>query len=245
MNDTRQMKPDGHCLFSAIADQLNLHHAPATPFTPMGANASSNPFADPTARPLAGPHTFSSCRKSAAAYMRAHRADFLPYLPGEDDGGDGLMSEQEYARHCDLMEQTAEWGGEPEVREPVQFAPLLSRTERFWPSRVAFATRSMSSKPTRPKSRLATTTFSRLSMAVRSSSRITVPATAWANTTIVGDQINSLSLRTLTDPPLKRSDPGPLHQGQDSERGLQPRCDGMVVCIATSLLPDVIPAWPS
>lgn len=51
--------------------------------------------------------------------MRAHRNEFLPYLPGEDDGGDGLMTEDEYAKHCDLMEKTAEWGGEPEVSDDV------------------------------------------------------------------------------------------------------------------------------
>lgn len=89
------MNPDGHCLFSAIADQLDLHRVPLK-------GASS--------------HSYRTCRSMAAEYMRQHPDDFIHYLPASDDGvGEGLMSQAQYQKHCDQVRDSAEWGGEPEV----------------------------------------------------------------------------------------------------------------------------------
>ena len=43
--------------------------------------------------------------------------DFLPYLPAEDEEGqgEGLLSQEGYARHCNNVESTGEWGSETEV----------------------------------------------------------------------------------------------------------------------------------
>ncbi|EGG06117.1 uncharacterized protein MELLADRAFT_116630 [Melampsora larici-populina 98AG31] len=90
-----EMNPDGHCLFSAIADQLNLNGVP---------------FQNSEA------HTYSTCRTMAAEYMRRHPDDFIHYLPAADDGIDeGLMSKVQYNQHCDQVRDSAQWGGEPEI----------------------------------------------------------------------------------------------------------------------------------
>ncbi|KAG0145415.1 hypothetical protein CROQUDRAFT_658725 [Cronartium quercuum f. sp. fusiforme G11] len=90
-----EMNPDGHCLFSAIADQLNLHKV-ALIETEV--------------------HTYQTCRTMAAEYMKMNRDEFVHYLPAADDGiGEGLMSDQQYAQHCDQVRDSAQWGGEPEI----------------------------------------------------------------------------------------------------------------------------------
>ncbi|GAA5820254.1 hypothetical protein JCM11251_005545 [Rhodosporidiobolus azoricus] len=87
----KEIDPDGHCMFSAIADQAN--------FLKLSPNKE----------------TYQSTRSHAANYMRAHPDDFLPFLPSEVDP-ENMMSKDEYARYCDTVEKTAEWGGEPEIR---------------------------------------------------------------------------------------------------------------------------------
>ncbi|KAH9854159.1 cysteine proteinase [Lenzites betulinus] len=93
-----QINPDGHCLFSAVADQLAL----------LG-------IIPPAAA------TYATCRRAAAEYIHAHPADFLPFLPsdrGEDGVGAtdaGLMDRAHFERYCATMRDTASWGGEPEV----------------------------------------------------------------------------------------------------------------------------------
>ncbi|KZT68968.1 cysteine proteinase [Daedalea quercina L-15889] len=94
-----EINPDGHCLFSAIADQLALLHIiPAK-------NA-----------------TYANARAAAAAYMLAHPNDFMPFLPsegGEDGVGStsdtGVMSSAAFERYCATMRDTGAWGGEPEI----------------------------------------------------------------------------------------------------------------------------------
>jgi len=59
--------PDGHCLFSAVADQLAILNA---------------------VPPQAARHILT--RKAATEYMLAHRQDFVPFLPSvEGEGGMG------------------------------------------------------------------------------------------------------------------------------------------------------------
>ncbi|KAL7339350.1 amidohydrolase family protein [Rhodotorula toruloides] len=87
----KEIEPDGHCMYSAVADQVNfLKLAPSR-------------------------ENYQSIRQNAAAYMRTHPDEFLPFLPSELEP-DNMMSPEEFAKYCDTVERTAEWGGEPEIR---------------------------------------------------------------------------------------------------------------------------------
>ena len=60
-------------------------------------------------------------RAAAANYIYTHPDDFLPFLPspeGEDGYGAnsaGLMSPQQFEQYCKSIQNTAVWGGEPEI----------------------------------------------------------------------------------------------------------------------------------
>jgi OTU domain-containing protein 6 len=92
------MNPDGHCLFSAVADQL----------------ATLNVVPSQEAHYLL-------TRRAAADYMLAHPQDFVMFLPsveGEDGSGvgdSGIIGPREYARYCTNIRDTSVWGGEPEI----------------------------------------------------------------------------------------------------------------------------------
>ncbi|KAL7419961.1 OTU protein [Cryptotrichosporon argae] len=94
-----EIAPDGHCMYSAIADQLGLLGL-------LPVDQAASPYA---------------ARQAAAAFMRAHRDDFLPFLAsvgGEDMPGatdDGVMTDTQFGEYCHRVESTGEWGGEPEI----------------------------------------------------------------------------------------------------------------------------------
>ncbi|KAH9893901.1 cysteine proteinase [Epithele typhae] len=94
-----EITPDGHCLFSAVADQLSL----------LGILPS-------------GQANYAATRMSAASYIHSHPDDFLPFLPseaGEDAAGatdSGLMTRAQFEGYCTRMRDTAIWGGEPEIQ---------------------------------------------------------------------------------------------------------------------------------
>jgi len=93
-----EINPDGHCLFSAVADQLQLLSIIPAPQA-----------------------SYANLRMAASTYIYTHPDDFLPFLPstaGEDGAGAldaGLMSPQEFERYCASIRDTAIWGGEPEI----------------------------------------------------------------------------------------------------------------------------------
>ena len=87
-----QVNPDGHCLFSAIADQLALLGI----LPPSQAN-------------------YAIVRQAASHYIFSHPDDFLPFLP-PPAGADGLMTPALFESYCLAIRDTAEWGGEPEIR---------------------------------------------------------------------------------------------------------------------------------
>ncbi|KAK0210708.1 OTU-domain-containing protein [Desarmillaria ectypa] len=93
-----EINPDGHCLFSAVADQLSLLGI----LQPVQAN-------------------FVTVRLAASNYMLSHPDDFLPFLPstgGEDAAGSydgGLISPREFEQYCTTIRDTGAWGGEPEI----------------------------------------------------------------------------------------------------------------------------------
>jgi hypothetical protein len=95
---TIEINPDGHCLFSAIGDQLAL----------LGIIPPSQ-AGHPTVRYV------------ASNYIYTHPHDFLPFLPsaeGEDGAGatnSGFMSPAAFERYCVAIRDTAIWGGEPEI----------------------------------------------------------------------------------------------------------------------------------
>ncbi|EFO24294.1 hypothetical protein LOAG_04191 [Loa loa] len=85
------IEPDGDCMYSAIAHQLSL----VTSCQFRGADI----------------------RQKAAAYMQAHKDDFLPFLI--DDDGEAV-DEIEFEEYCMKVEKCCTdggvWGGEPELR---------------------------------------------------------------------------------------------------------------------------------
>ncbi|KIM49162.1 hypothetical protein M413DRAFT_60050 [Hebeloma cylindrosporum] len=96
--EVHQINPDGHCLFSAVADQLCL----------LGLIPPSEA-------------TYTNARKAAAKFIHSHPEDFLPFLPsslGEDGDGAldaGFMTPEQFDSYCTSMRDTAVWGGEPEI----------------------------------------------------------------------------------------------------------------------------------
>ncbi|KLO07975.1 cysteine proteinase [Schizopora paradoxa] len=93
-----EINPDGHCLFSAIADQLGVLGI----LTPEQAN-------------------FRTTRLAASNYIFQHPDDFVPFLPsvdGEDGVGAtdaGLITPAAFERYCVQVRDTAVWGGQPEI----------------------------------------------------------------------------------------------------------------------------------
>ncbi|KAF8320110.1 cysteine proteinase [Clavulina sp. PMI_390] len=93
-----EINPDGHCLFSAVADQLVVLQI----LQPSVAN-------------------YATTRKAAADYMFTHQDDFLPFLPslgGEDGAGStdaGMMTPEGFKQYCKTIRDTGMWGGEPEI----------------------------------------------------------------------------------------------------------------------------------
>jgi OTU domain-containing protein 6 len=93
-----EIPPDGHCLFSAVADQLALLHI----LPPNQAN-------------------YVTVRAAASNFIYTHPDDFLPFLPsafGEDGVGAtsaGFMTPQQFEQYCMTIKDTGAWGGEPEI----------------------------------------------------------------------------------------------------------------------------------
>ncbi|KDQ07939.1 hypothetical protein BOTBODRAFT_119275, partial [Botryobasidium botryosum FD-172 SS1] len=95
----QEINADGHCLYSAVADQLQL----LSIIPPSAAN-------------------YQTTRYAASTYMATHPTEFLPFLPsaeGEDGEGAtdsyGFMSAAEYDQYCYTVAGTSSWGGEPEI----------------------------------------------------------------------------------------------------------------------------------
>ena len=89
------IRPDGHCLFSAVADQLAL----------LGKTVTSGAANDDDLP------AFRRVRHVAAEYMETHGDDFAPFLlaySGDDDAPD-------LATHIAQIRDTAEWGGQMEL----------------------------------------------------------------------------------------------------------------------------------
>ena len=82
------IRPDGHCLFSAVADQLQQVGIP------LGADSDAE---------LKEGERYRVVRKAAARYMEGHPDDFVAWL------------DEPLSTHVDKIRDTAEWGGHLEL----------------------------------------------------------------------------------------------------------------------------------
>ncbi|XP_058083638.1 OVARIAN TUMOR DOMAIN-containing deubiquitinating enzyme 5 [Magnolia sinica] len=88
-----EIKPDGHCLYRAVEDQLS--HQSGT----------------------MSPYSYQKLREMTAAYMREHASDFLPFFLSENKieaDSDGSQLEI-FDKYCSEVELTAAWGGQLEL----------------------------------------------------------------------------------------------------------------------------------
>lgn len=73
----KEIKPDGHCLYRAVQDQLALY---------------------PDTFPQ---YSYQQLRALAASYMRAHSEDFMPFLGGDREGEiEGEDSQAKFESYC-------------------------------------------------------------------------------------------------------------------------------------------------
>lgn len=84
----KTIRPDGHCLFSAIADQL------LQAGIPLGADTDAE---------LKEDQRYKAVRKAAARYIEGHPDDFVAWL------------DEPLAEYVNKMRDTAEWGGHLEL----------------------------------------------------------------------------------------------------------------------------------
>ncbi|SCV71975.1 BQ2448_4669 [Microbotryum intermedium] len=111
----KEIDPDGHCLYSAIADQANHLRLSVRIFIHSWPKEAPTDLVSIHYGTQTTKETYSTTRKHAATYMRAHPDDFLPFLESSDQA-EALMTPDEYENYCATVENTAEWGGEPEIR---------------------------------------------------------------------------------------------------------------------------------
>jgi OTU domain-containing protein 6 len=84
----KTIRPDGHCLFSAVADQLSQVGIP------LGAESDAD---------LKEDQRFKVVRKAAARYIEGHPDDFVAWL------------EEPLEQYVTKIRDTAEWGGHLEL----------------------------------------------------------------------------------------------------------------------------------
>ncbi|KAG6386719.1 hypothetical protein SASPL_151892 [Salvia splendens] len=88
-----EIKPDGHCLYRAVENQLALQSGGSSPYN------------------------YQELRKMVAAYMREHATDFLPFFLSENmaDGESEESLTERFEDYCNEIESTAAWGGQLEL----------------------------------------------------------------------------------------------------------------------------------
>lgn len=89
-----EIKPDGHCLYRAVEDQLAIL---------AGVSSAYN---------------YQELREMVAAYMRKNASDFLPFFLLEnavEDGSNDSLAEK-FESYCKEVESTAAWGGQLELQ---------------------------------------------------------------------------------------------------------------------------------
>jgi OTU domain-containing protein 6 len=100
----QEIAPDGHCLFSAMADQLGQYDVPledgeGDASTSTGTGTGTGTVTGTSS----GEPRFKTVRRAAAAFMQAHADDFAPFL------------DEDLEAYVAKMRDTAEWGGQLEL----------------------------------------------------------------------------------------------------------------------------------
>ncbi|WOG85041.1 hypothetical protein DCAR_0104227 [Daucus carota subsp. sativus] len=88
-----EIKPDGHCLYRAVENQLAVLSGGSSPYS------------------------FQELRKMVAAYMRKHAPEFIPFFLSENQASgdsDDAVAER-FENYCKEVESTAAWGGQLEL----------------------------------------------------------------------------------------------------------------------------------
>ncbi|XP_068638019.1 OVARIAN TUMOR DOMAIN-containing deubiquitinating enzyme 5-like [Aristolochia californica] len=89
-----EIKPDGHCLYRAVEDQLSRQSGSSV-------------------------YDFQKLREMVANYMRHHTSDFLPFflsekeIEADSDSESSLL--EKFENYCREVESTATWGGQLEL----------------------------------------------------------------------------------------------------------------------------------
>jgi OTU domain-containing protein 6 len=92
----KEIRADGHCLYSAVADQLALHHISLRPRISLTV-ASEEATQEKEALP------YKAVRQTTADYIKANADDFAPFL------------EEPLEEYVRKVGETAEWGGQLEL----------------------------------------------------------------------------------------------------------------------------------
>ena len=92
----QEIRSDGHCLYAAVADQLQDSHVGLKPKIKLTI-AELDPFEKPTAQ------AYKLTRQVAAAYISQHTEDFVPFL------------EEPLDTYVKTIRETGEWGGHLEI----------------------------------------------------------------------------------------------------------------------------------
>ena len=117
----KEIKADGHCLYRAIADQLETR-------VPTHAFLNGGGLSDASDKP-----THATLRALAARVMRGEPETYRPFLTPSDcgssgesregsregdggDGGDGIITDAAWSRYLSDVESTAAWGGQLELQ---------------------------------------------------------------------------------------------------------------------------------
>jgi OTU domain-containing protein 6 len=114
--EEREIRPDGHCLFSSVADQLEQ----------VGIDIGEENEAEKTER-----FRYKAIRRRAADYIKEHAAEFEAFL------------EEPLPVHVHKIRDTAEWGGQVELMAlaksyNVEICVLQNgRVDKFAPSEDA------------------------------------------------------------------------------------------------------------
>jgi OTU domain-containing protein 6 len=90
-----EIRPDGHCLFSAVADQLVQRNIPISPSTSTS-DTNGDRDEDKTT-------PYRVVRRAATDYMELHSDNFAPFL------------EEPLESYIPKIRDTAEWGGQLEL----------------------------------------------------------------------------------------------------------------------------------
>lgn len=98
-----EITPDGHCLYAAVADQLNLRRKSQTPTD------------------------YRAARRATAQEMRTHPDEYKPFISDSDEHMAGIVNkeagtlnseqaqEKYFLDYCNAVENTGVWGGQPEI----------------------------------------------------------------------------------------------------------------------------------